>query len=204
MTYALDWIYDPTSAKSFIEKALRDAESEAWEKQFEPEDKFRLVSSAFFGSVVLSRLGKLTPNQFTQLVAKVLNSMGLSDVEATDRSGDGGIDGEGTIPALNATIAFQAKRWTTKAVGAEVVRNFIGAVTIKEQDSGVFVTLSRFTDAPKREAGAPASKVVLLDGLHLAHFMVAKGLGVQMERIPLGQGYYRREELDEEFFSKLQ
>lgn len=163
-----------------------------------------MLRTMFLGSQTLSRLRQLTPKQFAQVVAILLNHWGVSDVKILDQPGDSGIDGEGEIPCLNAEVAFQAKKWRTKNVVAPVVREFIGAVTVNKYDCGILATASSFTYPAEGEAWFPGSNIILLNGLQLSHLMLAKELGATVPRGSFGQHDMITEELDEAVFRDLE
>ena len=142
-----------------------------------------------------ARLFQLSPDQFERLVGKVLESIGVSGVEVTGRTGDGGLDGHGVIPIFGLRVCFQAKKWTNPVSG-EPVRALIGTVVNNAYDKGVFITTSSFTAGAKEEGERPTSRLVLLDGDAVVDLMVKKGLGVKREPVI-------RETIDESFFTGL-
>jgi len=78
----------------------------------------------------LSLLFTITPDQFERLCQRVLRESGFTQVEVTGRSGDGGIDGVGTVRLgglLGFPVLFQCKRFQG-SVGPGVVRDFRGAM----------------------------------------------------------------------------
>ncbi len=163
------------SAHSFLHQAFASADKEAWGTI----DRCRPDASLFvFGNKIISRLLKLTTDEFELLTAKVLGSFGVEGMKITAGSSDGGIDGHGRIAELNAKVAFQAKRWGTTKVGRTQVAQFIGDVHSGGFDGGVFVTTSTFTPAANAEANNPRTQVVLLEGTRLARIMLAMNLGV--------------------------
>ena len=82
------------------------------------------------------------PARFEELVASVYRGLGY-DVEATGRTGDGGIDAVLRGPG-NEVVGVQIKRYRNK-IEAEQIRSFTGALCIKGLLRGVFVTTSQFT-----------------------------------------------------------
>lgn len=146
---------------------------------------------------LLSRLQSLDPGQFEYLIAEFLKATGMSEVLVTGTMGDGGIDGECTIPFLQIKCAFQAKRYApTNAVGSPAMRNFKGGV-VGRYDRGIFITTSNFSSGAIEEAGQPGVTIITINGDQLVDLLIDKGLGIKT--IPVV-----RHDLDEEFFDKLQ
>ena len=102
------------------------------------------------------------------------------EVEVTKRSGDGGIDGYGTIRIsglISFNVLFQSKRYKGN-IGADVVRDFRGAM-VGRADKGLIITTGGFTIEARREAtrdGAPP--LDLIDGRLLAEKLKELKLGV--------------------------
>ena len=79
---------------------------------------------------LLSRLQSLPPTQFERVVGEFLKAKGITDVQVTQRSSDGGIDATGNIPFVNVRIAVQAKRWASGTnVGIEPVQRLRGSMS---------------------------------------------------------------------------
>ena len=81
---------------------------------------------------LLLQIAESTPRFFEELVIDLLVNMGYGgsrrDAEAVGRSGDGGIDGVINEDRLGLDVIYvQAKRWGQN-VGAQPVRDFIGAL----------------------------------------------------------------------------
>jgi restriction system protein len=137
-----------------------------------------------FRSQLLSRLNELSPRQFELFARKLLQVYGFVEVEVTNISSDGGIDGYGKLLLGLATmnVAFQCKRWEGN-VGRPEVDKFRGAIQ-GEFEQGVFFVTSDFTqqarDASLKKGAVP---VILLNGESLVNLMIQKGFGV--ERVPL-------------------
>lgn len=118
---------------------------------------------------LLSLLFTITPDQFERLCQRVLRESGFTQVEVTGRSGDGGIDGVGTVRLgglLGFPVLFQCKRFQG-SVGPGVVRDFRGAM-VSRTDRGLILTTGVFTRDARREAtrdGAPPIDLVDRDTL---------------------------------------
>jgi restriction system protein len=119
---------------------------------------------------LLAVLQAMDPTAFERLCQRILRESGFIEVEVTKRSGDGGIDGYGTIRLgglISFNVLFQSKRYKGN-IGPEVVRDFRGAM-VGRADKGVIISTGGFTLEARREAtrdGAPP--IDLIDGRLLA------------------------------------
>src|SRR5262249_54960854 len=129
---------------------------------------------------LLTVLQSMDPTAFERLCQRVLRESGFIEVEVTKRSGDGGIDGYGTIRIsglISFNVLFQSKRYKAN-IGADVVRDFRGAM-VGRADKGLIITTGGFTIEARREAtrdGAPP--LDLIDGRLLAEKLKELKLGV--------------------------
>ena len=145
---------------------------------------------ASFHTQLLERLQSLSSREFEQFARRLLTAYGFQDVEVTQISSDGGIDGYGRLRLGLATmnVAFQSKKWQGN-VGRPKVDEFRGAIQ-GEYEQGVFFTTSDFTPGA-REASLKkgAVPIILLNGESIVKLMIEKELGVT--RVPLYM-YYER------------
>jgi len=138
-------------------------------------------------------LSTLSPQGFERLSQRLLRESGFVQVVVTGRSGDGGIDGHGTLqvnPLVSFKVLFQCKRFKS-AVTAGVVRDFRGAMQGRA-DKGIIITTGGFTADARKEAsrdGVPP--IELVDG-HKVIDMLAE--------LELGLKPVTTYEVDEEFF----
>lgn len=130
---------------------------------------------------VLAILLKLPPEGFERLAQRILREAGFTQVVVTGQSGDGGIDGFGTLqvnPLVSFKVLFQCKRYT-KSVPPSHVRDFRGAMSGRA-DKGIIVTTGSFTAEARREAtrdGAPP--IELIDGEKLIDMLEKLELGLR-------------------------
>ena len=122
---------------------------------------------------LLERIRGLTASGFERLTQRLLREAGFSQVQVTGKSGDGGIDGSGTL-SLNKLVSirvlFQCKKYRGN-VGSEAVRNFRGAMQGRA-DYGLIVTTGAFTAEARREASRDGgSPIELIDGERLIDLM---------------------------------
>lgn len=130
---------------------------------------------------VLDLLLNISPKGFERLAQRLLREAGFVQVVVTGETGDGGIDGFGTLqinPLVSFKVLFQCKRYA-KSVSPSQVRDFRGAMSGRA-DKGIIITTGSFTAEAKREAtrdGAPP--VELIDGEKLLDMMEKLELGLK-------------------------
>ncbi|OHC67662.1 MAG: restriction endonuclease [Rhodocyclales bacterium RIFCSPLOWO2_02_FULL_63_24] len=145
---------------------------------------------------VIGLLLKLPPSGFERLSQRLLREAGFTQVVVTGSSGDGGIDGYGTLqinPLVSFKVLFQCKRYT-KSVSPSHVRDFRGAMAGRA-DKGIFITTGTFSAEARREAsrdGVPP--IELIDGEKLVDML---------EYLELGLKPVTTYEIDESFFGEF-
>lgn len=138
----------------------------------------------------------LPPPGFERLSQRLLREAGFTQVIVTGQSGDGGIDGYGTLqinPLVSFKVLFQCKRYT-KSVSPSHVRDFRGAMAGRA-DKGIIITTGSFTAEAKREAsrdGVPP--IELIDGEKLLDML---------ENLELGLRAVTTYEVNHAFFSEF-
>jgi len=144
-------------------------------------------------TILLEQIKALSPNGFERLSQRLLRESGFQHVSVTGKSGDGGIDGVGTLqvnPFVSFNVLFQCKRYQG-AVTPSQVRDFRGAM-MGRADKGLIITTGTFTLEAKKETrrdGVPP--IELVDG----------DSSVDMfERLELGLIPKRTYDIDEKFF----
>ena len=129
----------------------------------------------------LDLLLTLPPSGFERLAQRLLREAGFTQVTVTGKSGDGGIDGYGTLQInhlVTFKVLFQCKRYT-KSVASSQVRDFRGAMAGRA-DKGIIITTGTFTTEARREAtrdGVPP--IELLDGEKLIDMLESLELGLK-------------------------
>ena len=109
---------------------------------------------------LLDLIKSLSPGGFERLSQRLLRESGFQHVSVTGKSGDGGIDGIGTLqvnPFVSFNVLFQCKRYQGAVTPAQV-RDFRGAM-MGRADKGLIITTGTFTLEAKKEArrdGVPA------------------------------------------------
>jgi restriction system protein len=153
-------------------------------------------------SEILEKVKHCTPKFFEWLVIHLLVKIGyggsLKDAgQAIGRSGDGGVDGLIKEDKLGLdNIYVQAKRWTDKSVGSPDIDQFAGALSKKKASKGIFITTSTFSKEALASVKDYPAKIVLLDGVQLAHFMIDYGVGVSVVE------NYEIKKIDFDFFEE--
>jgi len=99
------------------------------------------VSEEFLSK--LSKLSEVDPYEFVEIMKRLLMILGYENVKVIDGPRDEGADlictkGE-------SKVIVQCKRWKN-SVGSRVIREFIGAMYVKQADEGIFITTSSLTE----------------------------------------------------------
>lgn len=129
---------------------------------------------------VLELLMGLPPAGFERLSQRLLREAGFTQVTVTGQSGDGGIDGFGTLqvnPLVSFKVLFQCKRYA-RSVAPSQIRDFRGAM-YGRADKGIIITTGTFSVEARREAtrdGAPP--IELIDGEKLIDMLEKLELGL--------------------------
>lgn len=134
-----------------------------------------------YRSEALEVLLALPASGFERLSQRLLREAGFTQVAVTGKSGDGGIDGYGTLQInhlVSFKVLFQCKRFA-KSVASSHVRDFRGAMAGRA-DKGIIITTGTFTAEAKREAtrdGVPP--IELIDGDKLLDMLESLELGLR-------------------------
>jgi restriction system protein len=145
----------------------------------------------------LEILLKLPPAGFERLCQRLLREAGFTQVVVTGSTGDGGIDGYGTLsvnPLVSFKVLFQCKRYT-KAVSPSHVRDFRGAMAGRA-DKGIILTTGTFTAEARREATR--------DGAHPIELIDSEKLIDMLEQLELGLRAVKTYEVDVAFFKEFE
>jgi restriction system protein len=139
------------------------------------------AASKDYRAEALDLLLSLPPSGFERLSQRLLREAGFTQVAVTGQSGDGGIDGHGTLQInqlVSFKVLFQCKRYA-KSVSPSQVRDFRGAMAGRA-DKGIILTTGTFTAEAKREAtrdGVPP--IELIDGEKLLDMLENLELGLR-------------------------
>lgn len=172
-----------------------------------PEEKIEVAYQQMRSALVedlLEQIAQQTPEFFERLVIRLLVAMGYGGSEeeisemVVGKPGDGGIDGVIKQDKLGLDrIYIQAKRWKNDAVGSSEVRDFVGALSIKNATKGIFITSSRFPQNIHQDIQQiHDKKVALIDGALLCQYMLDYNIGVSVQNV------YEIKRIDSDFFSE--
>lgn len=131
-------------------------------------------------------LQNLTPTGFEHLCGRLLREYDFENIEITQRSHDGGIDGYATLklnPFVNLSVFFQCKRYQA-TVPTEKVQAFIGVMETNKRsvEKGLLITTGNFAKAAM-EIAKSNIKLELIDGDKLVEMFEKIGLGVNSKII---------------------
>ena len=171
-------------SRAVMEQEKRERKQEQTDKQDGGPGDDPPVDSTWKAEL-LQLLLAIEPSAFERLCQRVLRQSGFTDVNVTGHSGDGGIDGNGTVRIgglISFPILFQCKRWKG-SVGSGVVRDFRGAMQGRA-DRGLIITTGTFSyDATKEASRDGAPPIDLIDGDALLDKLKELRLGVRVEMV---------------------
>lgn len=128
---------------------------------------------------LIEKLYIVDPYLFEEIVADLLDKMGYGDLVVTQKSNDGGIDAIVNEDKLGLDkILIQAKRYNSdNIIHEKLIRDFVGALSIKKVQKGIFVTTSTFDKKATEAAKNSDKKIVLIDGKKLTELMIEYNIG---------------------------
>lgn len=183
------------------EVEVQEAESAPIEDQT-PEDALAAAYQKLRKNLeadLLEQIKATSPTFFERVVIDLLVAMGYGGSRrdagrAIGKSGDGGIDGIIKEDRLGLDVIYvQAKRWEC-VVGRPEIQKFAGALQGQRANKGVFITTSSFTREASDYANIINTKIILIDGEHLAGLMVDHNVGVSL------LGVYELKKIDSDYF----
>lgn len=149
---------------------------------------------------LLERLRESEPAFFEGVIVDLLLKMGYGHAmdagNVIGRSGDDGVDGVINLDPLGVDqVYIQAKRYqASSAIGSGAIRDFYGALGLKDVTKGIFVTTSSFSPGARTTADKLGARIVLIDGPQLAKLMVVHQVGCRVSEV------FRLSVLEESFF----
>ncbi|EGT3599407.1 restriction endonuclease [Clostridium perfringens] len=150
---------------------------------------------------ILEKIKSCSFEFFEKSVIELLIKMGYGGSReeagrATKRTGDEGIDGIINEDRLGLdSIYIQAKRWRDTVVGRPEIQKFSGALDTPGANKGVFITTSKFSrEAREYVENINTKKIILIDGMQLAQYMIDFNVGVSTEII------YEVKRIDSDYF----
>jgi restriction system protein len=152
-------------------------------------------TSDYFADVI-KLLRDLPPSGFERFSQRLLREAGFTQVVVTGKSGDGGIDGHGSLqvgPLLSLKALFQCKRYKG-SVSAPDVRNFRGAMAGRS-DRGIIITTGNFTAEARRKGSR--------EGVPPIELIDSEKLVEMLKNLELGLKPKTTYEIDEAFFEEF-
>ncbi|ELC8342306.1 restriction endonuclease [Clostridium perfringens] len=150
---------------------------------------------------ILEKIKSCSFEFFEKSVIELLIKMGYGGSReeagrATRRTSDEGIDGIINEDRLGLDrIYIQAKRWSDTVVGRPEIQKFSGALDTPGANKGVFITTSKFSrEAREYVENINTKKIILIDGMQLAQYMIDFNVGVSTEIV------YEVKRIDSDYF----
>jgi len=146
------------------------------QEENKPENSKEIVKPT-----LIEILQKLSPTGFEHLCGRLLREYDFEDIEITQRSHDGGIDGYATLklnPFVNLSVFFQCKRYSG-TVPTEKVQAFVGVMETNRRsvEKGLIITTGTFAKAAW-EIEKSNVRLQLIDGDRLVEMFEKVELGV--------------------------
>jgi len=119
------------------------------------------------------KLYDLTPRKFEELVASILEDMGLT-VQLTQATRDGGSDiiAEFKNAISNFLMLVECKRYSPEnKVGVGIIREVAGVHSFKKPSKSIIVTTSTFTKDARNEASVLKEQIDLKDYHNLKEWL---------------------------------
>jgi restriction system protein len=128
----------------------------------------------------------LTPTGFEHICGRLLREYDFENIEITQRSHDGGIDGFATLkinPLINMSVYFQCKRYEG-TVPLSKVQEFVGVLETNRRsvEKGLILTTGSFSRAAL-EIETVNNKLELIDGDTLVDMFIKKGIGLNQRTV---------------------
>ncbi|MGI6680178.1 MAG: restriction endonuclease [Bdellovibrionota bacterium] len=182
-----------------VEDILEEVDSEDTPLETIEKSMKKLNSSLI--EDVLEKLIAIDFYKFEDIVLDLLIKMGYGGSkeeakQSTSKTQDGGIDGIINEDRLGLDrIYIQAKRWKDTVVGRPEIQKFSGALDTPGAMKGVFITTSTFSDSAIQYAKDLVNKkIILIDGIQLANYMIEFNLGVSTDIV------YEIKRIDSDYF----
>jgi len=150
---------------------------------------------------LLQQIKASPPSLFEKIVVELLVKMGYGGSrkdagQAIGKSRDEGIDGIIKEDRLGLDIIYiQAKRWEN-TVGRPEIQKFAGALQGQRAKKGIFITTSTFSRDAYDYTSRIDTKIVLIDGVQLAQYMIDHNIGVT----PVAN--YEIKRMDSDYFTE--
>ena len=134
---------------------------------------FFIWHKARFAQKIEGQLKVLTGILGTRYLADYLSNPAFEEILLVE-----GIDGIIKEDKLGLDVIFiQAKKWEN-TVGRPEIQKFVGALEGKRAKKGIFITTSSFSREALNYISNINKKIVLIDGVQLAEYMIDYNIGV--------------------------
>lgn len=135
---------------------------------------------------LLDELKSLPPFGFERICQRLLREAGFQQVTVTQRTRDGGFDGEGILqinPLVSLKVLFQCKRYLDNSVvTAPDISKFRGTLDGRAE-KGIILTTGRFTEDARKESIRPgATQIELVNGEKLVEMFEMLTLGLKPKK----------------------
>ncbi len=157
-----------------------------------PDEEIRAAHSQINDALaadLLVRLREAEPAFFEAVIVDLLLKMGYGygshAGHILGKSGDDGVDGVINLDPLGVDQVYvQAKRYQANSpIGSGAIRDFYGALGLKDVNKGIFVTTSSFSPSAHSTAEKLGARIVLIDGPQLARLMVRHEVGCRVTEV---------------------
>lgn len=173
-------IYDKwRGVKSKFNEHSQDSEDDVSLEQGEMSDI--ATDDTYTELKLLDIIKRIPASGFERLCGELLRRYNFENVEVTQRSHDGGIDGYATLkinPFVNYRVAFQCKRYNG-AVSLDEVKSF--CYSARNYDRMLFITTGTFSKEAYRIEKQDESRLELIDGENLVSMFEKIKMGVTQE-----------------------
>jgi restriction system protein len=163
-------------------KTQREVEAEVESTSETPIESGAEITSS---QSLLETLQSVTPKGFEDICQLLLREHGFENVQVTQASHDGGIDGYGTLelnPFVTIKVLFQCKRYKGTVARAHI-GDFRSAM-MGRAEKGIILTTGIFSEDAKREASREgATPIELIDGQKLVSLFESIQLGVKQRMV---------------------
>ena len=155
-----------------------------------PDELLRQAHNQIKSSLIsdlIERIREAEPYFFESLIVDLLLAMGYGATgesgQILGQSGDNGVDGVINQDTLGVDQVYvQAKRYAAdNKIGSGAIRDFYGALGLKDVTKGIFVTTSSFSESAKTTAEKLGARIILIDGIKLAQLLIEYSVGCQVE-----------------------